>query len=285
MITLELNAKILCELFKGNKPFLIGRNGTIELDCLIYNTLNQVIPNHKLSQLELNAGIFPADSHNTYCKKYMEALENADVMAEGWYEPLKEYEKLILDSANKYRYRIFLRNLEPYYVKPEYRWTQFLANQRVAIINSFATICETQTYMSKAIWGDEAESLLPSSTTWIPIPTYYSPALAQGNAGWPAHIKNFEEAVDDVVKRVMFESCDIAIIGCGGLGMLIGHELKKLGLKCIVMGGATQILFGIKGKRWEKHETISKFFNDAWVVPSDKYKPNNLKVVENGCYW
>ena len=67
--------------------------------------------------------------------------------------------------------------------------------------------------------------------------------------------------------------------------MIVGYELKKRGLQCIVMGGATQILFGIKGRRWKAHDVISRFFNDAWVYPPDSCKPKNSKLVENGCYW
>lgn len=282
---MEENAKFMCELFKSNKPFLIGRNGTIELQVLTKYYYGASLTNEELDKLELNAGIFPQDSVSEFCQTYKKSLENVDAIAEGWYIPLKKYEEVILDTLNKNRYKLYLRNLEPYYVKPALRWTQHLAGKRVAIVNAFAEICETQTYMSKAIWDDNSETLLPSNTTWIPIRTYYSPRLADGNAGWALPIKSWKDAVDFTVERVVQQCCEVAIIGCGGIGMIIGNELKKKGLQCIVMGGATQILFGIKGKRWETHETISKFFNDAWVIPPDICKPNNLKLVENGCYW
>jgi hypothetical protein len=282
---MEQNAQFMCELFKGTKPFLIGRNGTIELQMFAKYVQGIVFTESEKNQLELNAGVFPTDSLLDYFENYAKSLKNADAIAEGWYEPLKNIENAILESYNKNRIKLFLRNLEPYYVKPELRWTQYLAGKRVAIINSFAEICETQTYMSKAIWGKEAESLLPSSTTWIPITTYYSPRLANGRADWPVNIINWSDAVDYIVERTLHECCDVAIIGCGGIGMIVGHKLKEKGLQCIVMGGATQILFGIRGKRWETHGTISKFFNDAWVVPSDRYKPANYTLVENGCYW
>jgi type I restriction enzyme S subunit len=73
---------------------------------------------------------------------------------------------------------------------------------------------------------------------------------------------------------------DIAIIGCGALGMIIASRLKMLGIQCIVMGGALQILFGVRGKRWETHPVISKFFNDAWVVPPNSCKPHDYKAIE-----
>jgi hypothetical protein len=282
---MEENAKFMCELFKGNKPFLIGRNGTIELQVIVKYLSDIPITDSERTKLELNAGVFPDDSFKDYYISYIETLKNVDVMAEGWYEPLKVAEKEILDTLNPRRYTVMLRNLEPYYVKPELRWTQHLAGKRVAIINAFAETCETQTYMSKAIWPEFTESLLPSKTTWIPIRTFYSPRLANGNASWPSHIPSWKEAVHYVVEKTVGERCEVAIIGCGGIGMIVGSELKKRGLQCIVMGGATQILFGIKGKRWKAHDVISRFFNDAWVYPPDSCKPKNSKLVENGCYW
>lgn len=284
---IEANAKILCELFKSDKPFLIGRNGTIELDVVSRYFFKEHIPDEQKKKLELHAGVFPQNHVDDYCFEYLRSLMNADVMAEGWYAPLKMIEQDILDRINKKRTKILLRNLEPYYVKPELRWTQYLRGRRVAIINSFAKICEEQTYMPKAIWGEQSESLLAKTTQWIPIQTYYSPALANGKATteWPAPISSWKEAVDDVVNRVLTEAVDVAIIGCGGMGMIIGSRLKDHGIQCIVMGGSTQLLFGIRGKRWENHDVISKFFNDAWVTPSDWYRPANYKTIEGGCYW
>ena len=46
--------------------------------------------------------------------------------------------------------------------------------------------------------------------------------------------------------------------------------------------------FGIKGKRWEENTAfayVQKFFNDAWVYPSDEDKPKAADKVEGGCYW
>jgi hypothetical protein len=284
---MEDNASKLCKLFQSNKPFLIGRNGTIELEVLSLFLDGIPFTQNLLNILEKNAGIFPSESINVsnWCRDYLKALSNTDILAEGWYTPLKEAEKNMLDTINPSRTSILLRNLEPYYVKPELRWTQYLANKRVAIINSFAQTCEEQTYLSKAVWPENTESLLPDSTHWIPIQTYYSPILALGSAEWPAHIRNYKEAVKYIVSQTLLEEAEIAIIGCGGLGMLIGHELKKHRLQSIVMGGATPLLFGIRGKRWENHPIISKFFNDAWVVAPNSCKPNGYKMIEGGCYW
>jgi hypothetical protein len=77
----------------------------------------------------------------------------------------------------------------------------------------------------------------------------------------------------------------IVLIGCGGLSMPLAFKLKQRNIITIIMGGAIQILFGIKGSRWETHSVISNFFNDSWVFPSDDEIPNGADKIEGGCYW
>ena len=53
------------------------------------------------------------------------------------------------------------------------------------------------------------------------------------------------------------------------------------------MAGVTQLLFGIKGKRWEDYVVwpYMNLFNDHWVRPGASEKPKNATVVEGACYW
>ena len=67
--------------------------------------------------------------------------------------------------------------------------------------------------------------------------------------------------------------------------MPLALRLKKRGIIAIVVGGAIQIFFGIKGKRWANHPIISGFWNDSWVEPSTDEIPNGAKKVEGACYW
>jgi hypothetical protein len=49
----------------------------------------------------------------------------------------------------------------------------------------------------------------------------------------------------------------------------------------------TQILFGIKGRRWEREygDSTAKLFNEHWVRPSPVETPDNKDRIERGCYW
>ena len=62
----------------------------------------------------------------------------------------------------------------------------------------------------------------------------------------------------------------------------IKNDLNK---PSIYVGGGLQILFGIKGDRWDNHEDVSTFYNSYWVRPLQTEKPIAANSVEGGCYW
>ena len=53
----------------------------------------------------------------------------------------------------------------------------------------------------------------------------------------------------------------------------------------LYLGGGNQLLFGLKGKRWDEHELLSKYYNEHWVRPLAHEVPKNNTLVEGGCYW
>lgn len=268
---------------------LVGRNGTIELDVVFHSIFSNIKPSSiNLKILELNAGIFPSSQYETWVKAYIDAVKNANIMVAGWYAPLVEPEKMVFELLNKNVIKIPLRSLEAYYVNSNKRWTNLLEGHTVAVISAFAETAIKQINNREKIWGEDYKSLLPDSVKWVPIRTGYSPSLANGQAEWTLldkDINNWKTAVNYVVDQVIDSGARFALIGCGGLGMCIGNELKKKGVICIVMGGAIQILFGIRGARWKNHNIISKFFNHYWTYPDISETPANAKMVENACYW
>ena len=96
---------------------------------------------------------------------------------------------------------------------------------------------------------------------------------------------NWFEALEYMYDQAMKENFDIAILGCGAYGLPLAAKLKEQGKKAIHLGGATQLLFGIKGRRWDNRPEISKFYNESWVRPSEKESVVGKDAVEQGCYW
>ena len=208
---------------------------------------------------------------------------SASVMAAGWYPPMAKNELDFLGEENARAKLVPLRSLEPYYCQKEDRWTNVLANKKVCVVSSFADTMAKQLLKRNEIWQDDTDSLLPPTTDFHFVRTYYSPKITEPRTAWQQ--KNWQNAVDTVVKEVIEKKPQIVLIGCGGLAMPIAAELKKQGIVVVVLGGAIQILFGIKGKRWENHDVISKFWNDAWTSPAEDEIPTHAFLVEGGCYW
>ena len=99
--------------------------------------------------------------------------------------------------------------------------------------------------------------------------------------------QNWFEALEYMVQTALKIDFDVAIIGCGAYGMPLAAKLKQAGKQAIHLGGATQLLFGIKGRRWEENypSKIATCFNANWTYPLDSEKPKNGGTVEMGCYW
>lgn len=271
---------------KDKKGFLVGRNGTIEMETILTRYFQNTFFKPNLLTLEKHAGVFPASvsSGEIWVGQTIEAIRACDLLVAGWYAPIAQNELSFLKNIGKKGPYMPLRALEPYYVPYDFQWTRHLFWRKVAVVSSFAETAVQQSKKAKEIWGDRGERILPEAE-YIPISTGYAPVLAQGRAEWPEGVSTWQQAVDHLVEKVLESGAEIVLIGCGGLGMILGRRLKEHGKICIVMGGAIQVLFGIKGNRWKDHSVISRFWNDAWVYPSEKETPGGAEQIEGGCYW
>lgn len=268
--------KVIQAALDADDGALIGRNGTIELEQMI--SYNQ----HKISVLEMNAGIFPSMVIPSWRIMSIRATVHADVLSTGWYEPLKEAEQNALKEWKCRAIQIPLRSLEPYYVPSEERWTRLLKGQTVSVISCFTETMKSQVTVLDKVFPSE---VFPSDIRWNWVQTGHPPRLAEGSNEWPSHIRDSIDAVDWIVQRVVQQGSRFALIGCGGIGMLVASKLKDRGVIAIVLGGAIQVLFGIKGRRWENHSVISKLWNEHWVSPSICETPSGYSAIEGGCYW
>ncbi len=266
---------------------IIGRFGTIEFDALYSYELVGYMSSQIFQTLERNAGVWPQLAQSRWVPAYHKAAAEASVMAAGWFPPMAKSESFWLSSYNPTAIRVPLRSLEPYYVNPEDAWTRVLEGQKVAVVSSFADTITQQLQKREQIWPHTHQYYLPQNATFLPIKTHYAPVLAQGNkdAHWPSTITSWSDAVQYIVKQVLESGASIALLGCGGLAMPIAYALKQHNISSVVMGGSIQVLFGIKGKRWETHSVISKFWNPHWINPAPHEIPGAAHQIEGGCYW
>ena len=172
--------------------------------------------------------------------------------------------------------RIELKALEPYL--SENPWTEALAGLKVLVVHPFNTTIERQ-YHDKRTLLFKDQRVLPQFKS---LETIKAVQTIAGNQG---EFNTWFDALDSMKEAIDAKDYDVAILGCGAYGFPLAAHIKRSGKKAIHMGGATQLLFGIKGKRWDDHPIISTFYNEHWVRPAPEDVPVDANKVENGCYW
>lgn len=103
----------------------------------------------------------------------------------------------------------------------------------------------------------------------------------QSAAGESPEYRDWFEALDSMCEAIRGTDFDVALIGAGAYGMPLGAFVKRLGKQAFHLGGITQLLFGIKGRRWDD----CGLYNEHWVRPLPGEVPKLATRVEGGCYW
>jgi hypothetical protein len=74
---------------------------------------------------------------------------------------------------------------------------------------------------------------------------------------------------------------DVALVGAGAWSIPLVAHAKNLGKKGLHLGGQLQLLFGIKGGRWDQ----VGIYNPFWTRPLADEKPKDFMRMEHGAYW
>ncbi|MCD7824192.1 MAG: hypothetical protein LUG86_09315 [Oscillospiraceae bacterium] len=273
LLSEEAGNEKIASLLNQDQPFIVGRFGAVEMHLVSKYMQQTPYSDKEKEQALYAAGIFPndIDTLNKFCEVYMEAMKDCDVLGvwevSGEKQAIKEYCKNVLLVPS--------RAIEPYYYSTP--WSRSLAGKKVLVIHPFVDSISKQLDRRNDIWQDK--EVLPEfkSVEYI--------RAVQSNAGGKTEFSNWFEALDSMKKQVDDKDFDVAIVGAGAYGLPLCAYIKQRGKAAIQMSGATQILFGMKGKRWDEHPVISKFYNDAWIRPSDNEKPPEIQKVEGGSYW
>jgi len=286
-ITGQKASDLIYDFLVKDTPCMIARFGSIELGCVINylglsskNVLNRLksIRDENIyfewSQstkegMENNAGFFPIDNENLekFSKLMLDCIPNVDILG-SWLSN----ETIIKDKIKAEIVK--LPDLEPYY--HENPWSRVLKQKKVLVIHPFSESIKKQYLRRDKLFKNK--EVLPE----FELETITAvQSIAGNNCGY----KDWFEAFEIMKNEIKRKEYDIAIIGCGAYGFPLSSFIKEQGKKAVHLGGATQILFGIKGGRWDKHDIISKLYNEYWIRPSKEETPSNNKKVENGCYW
>jgi len=270
----------LSHYIKTDNPCAVGKIGGNELQVLYCYVLRQEdkniqYPPDLIRESTVVAGINPysPEQFDLFATEFLANFKHMSAVAV-WSKLLISFEEHLVMSAGIFP--ISLTDIEPYYhAKP---WSHKLKDKNVLVISPFADSIQKQYLNRQKIWPD---GMLPEfNLKTIKYP--HSSALDNTNPLSTFHrISQIQEQMDKI-------DYDVAIIGTGATSLFFAVHAKQKGKVGIHMGGATQILFGIKGKRWDdpkEQPAFQKFFNEYWVRPSKEETPENVSQVEGGCYW
>ncbi|HEX7490080.1 MAG TPA: hypothetical protein VF337_00060 [Candidatus Limnocylindrales bacterium] len=228
-----------------------------------------------VDQLRMNAGFFPTDkaSLDRFSALYLGSLKQADLLGI-WSLPNEHV--LVRDLCPNARLAT-LSSLDAMIY--EHPWSAQLAGRRVLVVHPFAASIERQYRQNREqLFRDP--NVLPSFELTTVKAVQSILGRATGFATW-------FDAYDFMCQEIGRAEFDVAIIGAGAYGLPLGAFVKSLGKQAVHMGGATQLLFGIKGRRWETEfgEPYSGLVNEFWVRPSSDETPAGHESIEGSAYW
>lgn len=281
----QVSSDLLRDKINNNEPFLACRFGNTELAATLrYLYTRKFLPLYQVtnkswwwdedlkSDMRNCAGFFPTSDSNLlkFGAKMLDIAGEIDVLG-SW---LPRESRLLRYKHEMQPLIIPKNDLEPYYHSRP--WSEALEGKRVLVIHPFTSTIEEQYARREYLFSNRC--VLPS----FQLITFKAvQSIAGNNPGF----ESWFDALDWMCQEVKRINFDVAIIGAGAYGLPLGAFIKRIGRKAIHLGGATQILFGIKGKRWDTQPFYQGLYNEFWVRPSSNEVPGNFQVVEGGCYW
>ena len=280
---------LIYSLIESGKPLMVGRFGSTESRAIV-NSLSQKkitndiegIYNYLIGNIGLNwkssskyldnlcklSGFFPNDQKllEKFIDLYLEDAKNLDVL--GVWNELEEYMPTIPLNTQLCN----IRELEPWFF--DCPWTRALEGKKVLVIHPFEQTIINQYKNRENIYKNK--DVLPEFEL-ITI------KAVQSIADESSDFDNWFDALDFMKSQIDQIDFDIAILGCGAYGFPLASYIKNKGKQAIHLGGVTQLLFGIKGKRWEEWEHYTSLRGNGWVYADEK--PRGFDKVEGGCYW
>lgn len=263
---------------KSGEPFMACRFGSTELNSLSSFYFKRAEEYQKaIDHVCFYSGFFPNDKFlgKKFTDTMVDACKVTDFLAV-WFVHYEDYfVKHILSNNAQIGY---LMNMEPW--KASNPWTRALIGKKVLVIHPFEDSIKRQYEKRELLF--ENKDLLPE----FDLKTLKAVQTLAGTKD--DRFETWFDALKFMYDEAMKIDFDVAILGCGAYGMPLAAMLKKSGKQAIHMGGVTQIMFGVKGKRWEENPAysyIKELMNEYWEYPLETEKPKQSQKVEGNCYW
>jgi hypothetical protein len=284
----QLTGQAACDLIKAKlaapAPAMIARFGSAEMRaalCYHFKQQNVSLGSKSLAfvrgqapffwwdqrvarGLTRNAGFFPPDEaqYDRFGQRFIEDMQEVDVLG-SWLTAER-----VFSGQLQHATFVNLEDLPPW--PHQNPWSEVLTGKTVLVIHPFVKSIQAQYRQREKLFDD------PRVLPVFELKTIQAvQSIAYNDCGFATWF----DALDHMCAQMSATEFDVAIIGCGAYGFSLAAHAKRLGRQAVHLGGATQLLFGIKGQRW------GDMGNEHWVRPLPEEHPSGFNQIEGGCYW
>jgi len=283
MTEAQLHESVAAAIRAGG-PFLLGRPGSFEAklvnEYLDFRQHRSFPRNYAVSRWQgiARSGGFPLrtpEEVDAFSADYMWAATQSDILAVWPFGIIGSGE--IIRQCKSF---VALGHIEPLAAlhRGVVPWTRALEGLKVLIVHPFRASILSQ--FARRTEVPTVERILPRCDIEVVVPPQtYAGFPEDPTKGWTEHLQETREAI--VSRRF-----DVAIVGAGPYGLPLAAFVKQLGKPAIHLGGATQLLFAIRGGRWEESELYGSMMDESWVRPLQEETPPLAATFEHGSpYW
>ena len=265
----------IARMIKSGNPFMVTRFGGTELFAMRTVEFSRTDKMEKaIKNMDAWSGFFPADSKLLY--KFNELMKEdckqVDLLGI-WYLTCEDY--YMKHYCASLKAAGHLMSIEPWNCMDN-PWTECLRGKKVLVIHPFENTIKAQY---------EKHNLLFKNPELLPdMELITLRAVQTSGSATDDRFETWFDALDYMCRECEKIDFDVALIGCGAYGFPLAAHIKRMGKQAVHLGGVLQILFGIKGRRWDESDT-HLMYNEHWVYPDKSEIPVGADKVENACYW
>lgn len=286
-IDLDTAIDTIADKIRCGTPFMAGKIGTTDGEALARHIdihakepiaakilkmlIGQIGPfwwdNTVKGGLRCSGGVFPVSTEGIeeFCRVFSDSCKDMDFII-GFTAGQYRLQKLLCAEPEVVEFRA----LTP--CGHAHNWYEALENKKVLVVHPYSQTIRSQ--YEKNVEFHEGQGPLPRFKELIT----YRPVNSIG--GHNEEFPSWGAALQHMVNDISQIDFDVALLGCGLYGIPLSAHIKRMGKIAIYTGGSTQIVFGIKGKRWDN----AGFYNEHWTRPFKSDIPKHMEEIEAGCF-
>ena len=278
----NIGSKLINQQIQSPNKFIISRIGGLELDLYLqYKSegANSVLHSEIYAYMKKYAGYYD-DQNNSdnivkYCQLFEKCYDNSQITMIA-NAGLSSYTKIITilnlyymnhhpDPQAQSTIQNLLKNkmIVNYHIQESFYylndWFKALDRKKILIVSTFDEEIKDQLKIKDELFPKNFLEQYPDFESVDYVHTY----LTLDNYENPHH--NWFETYNYYCQQIDSKDFDIALLFCGCYAYPIANYIyEKMNKSSIIVGGIGQLLFGIRGSRWET-PYFQRLMNDKWT--------------------